>query len=521
MKQTRKKLTMAALVMLGVLTFGCTELEQPEQTQNNIVTVTTTVNLGVDTKALTNSGVKTFAAGDKIAVIYKDQFGTTQKVVSNALPAGSYGNSATFTVEWKSDMHYNYEPQAGSKVRYIYPAAMAVNNVASMDVDAETTINYSALATQDGELATLATKNDLAVFDGTVPSNAKLPASSTLTNQLAICKFTVKKTGSADPITSSLTEMVINDGTNNYTVKPSSLDTIYVAMRPITNEKTITISAEADGSITKKYKKTITGGKELSANTIVPISVTMIEGALSGKFSVGASKQVCFSQGNLLASTTDGGANWKWQFFNYQYEHGGNATITGGGTVTKNSTNEISVDLFGWSTNTYYGINNSENNNDYYGSFVDWGNLAIVNGGNTANSGWRTLTEEEWRYLFESRTNASYKYGLATFFSTYGLIILPDDYTGTSINTSRSGWGNNIINNTDIWKPFEDAGAVFLPAAGYRQANEHKTDPPIIYWSSTPLDTEKAMSMKASSINLTTGNDSRYQGCSVRLVRDI
>lgn len=518
MKQTRKKLIIAALVMLGAITFGCTELEQPEKTQDIIGTVTTTVTLGSDTKALTSDGVKTFAAGDQIAVIYKDQDGTTRKVVSNPLPAGSYGNSATFTVKWQSNTYSDYEPQAGSKVRYIYPAAMAVNSMAGLDVDADATINYAALATQDGQLTTLATNYDLAVFDGTVPSNGKLPASSTLTNPLVICKFAVKITGSASTITSALTKLVIKDGTNTYTVTPSSLDTIYVSMRPVSSEKTITILAEADGPLTKKYGKTLTG-KELSANTIVPITVTMIEGALSGKFSVAEGKQVCFSQGNLYAATTDGGDHWKWGFFNYQYQCGGNAnaTITGNGTVTPNSTYEKTVDLFGWSTaKTYYGIHNSEESSDYDGVFVDWGNF----GGNTTNSGWRTLTEEEWRYLFESRTNASDKYGLATFFSTYGLIILPDNYSGPNIIFSRSGWSNNIIDNTDTWKPYEDAGAVFLPAAGYRHGNVLKNDPPIVYWSSSTNSESKPLSIR-NNIYTSINSTDRYQGCSVRLVRDI
>lgn len=38
------------------------------------------------------------------------------------------------------------------------------------------------------------------------------------------------------------------------------------------------------------------------------------EGAIKGKFSVGAGQQVYFAKGNLLATTTDLGTTWSWAF---------------------------------------------------------------------------------------------------------------------------------------------------------------------------------------------------------------
>ena len=88
-----------------------------------------------------------------------------------------------------------------------------------------------------------------------------------------------------------------------------------------------------------------------------------IKGKLPGAFSVSATKQVWFSQGNLQATTSNYGASWTWFFAENQWDYIGNETantaINGNGTVSTNGT----VDLFGWSTAaTYYGIHNSTSN---------------------------------------------------------------------------------------------------------------------------------------------------------------
>ena len=58
------------------------------------------------------------------------------------------------------------------------------------------------------------------------------------------------------------------------------------------------------------------------------------------------------------------------------------------------------IDLFGWGT----GANPTKNSADYndYSTFTDSGTNPITNGGNQANM-WRTLTNDEWNYLFNAR----------------------------------------------------------------------------------------------------------------------
>ena len=154
-KKTMKKIFLSlgtfALFLMGALTIGCTEISE-EIIPDGPVTLSTSVSFSDATKALSEAGVKTFAAGDRIAVIYKNTSGQTKKAISEALVGNGTdiqngGKYAEFTVTLSS-------PKANGKVRYIYPAGMAKETIAT---DAETdnedaTVNYDALSTQDGTI---------------------------------------------------------------------------------------------------------------------------------------------------------------------------------------------------------------------------------------------------------------------------------------------------------------------------------------------------------------------------------
>lgn len=260
-----------ALAVVGVLMSGCAEeVEVVQPAVNGTVTMKTTISLDGKsaTRALTEAGVKTFAAGDQIAVIYEQGTGTS-KAVSVALTAAdidaSDAHKATFTVALTN-------PKANGKVRYIYPASMAADDVSTTTPDNAATINYTALATQDGTFASLASTYDLAVYDGTMGATATLPESASLTNPLTIGKFTIKNTTDAD-ITNTITKLTIGDGTNTYTVnRTAAAGPIYVAMKPIASTQNVTVNATAG---TDNYYKSVTG-KDLAASNIYDITVKVI-----------------------------------------------------------------------------------------------------------------------------------------------------------------------------------------------------------------------------------------------------
>ena len=234
-------LSMAALVLMGAAMTGCISGELvDEQAENNskMVTLTTTVGLGTPTKALTAEGVKTFAEGETMAVVYNN--GTTMvKTVSRALEAGDLidgGRSATFTFALET-------PNTSVDVTYIYPASMA---------KADGSVNYDALATQDGTLASLSSNLDLATYTGAWEGTS-LP-SCTLVNQLAILAITLKDFEGSE-ITGGISGMTVSDGTNDYAVsRAAAAGPIYVAILPTASAK-IWISATTG---TVNYIKSLT-----------------------------------------------------------------------------------------------------------------------------------------------------------------------------------------------------------------------------------------------------------------------
>lgn len=499
MKKTMRFLSMAALALVGAVMTGCTNddniIDEPQQpeSKNNVVTLTTTVSLdgGAQTRALTSGGVKTFAAGETMALVYKNTSSATVKVVSAALTdpdITNEGKSATFTFELTN-------PDRSQNVTYIYPAAMANN---------DGTVNYDALATQDGTLATLSSSLDLATYSAAWNAGS-LPA-ATLKNQLAILALTLKNSTGSSDITSSITGVTLSDGTNSYAVSRSAAaGPIYVAIQPTTSAD-ITVTA-TDG--TNNYTKSLTG-KTYAANNGYSVSWKMI---LTGAFTINSSgTQVKFAPGNLRYTS---GA---WSFFDNQWDY-----------YTTYSAD--SWDKFGWSTSaTDYGKNTSTSFLTYSGDFKDWGDAV--------GSGWRTLTSAEWTYVFSTRTTggtvfgtSSARYAHATIntngTSVNGMILFPDgvDIASNEVTTAGSVNATSAYATkctTAQWAALAAKGCVFLPAAGYRNGTSVEDAGSYgRFWSSSP-NGEFAYSVGFSSVGLnTTNNINRCRGFSVRLVRQV
>lgn len=257
-------------------------------------------------------------------------------------------------------------------------------------------------------------------------------------------------------------------------------------------------------------------------------------------FSVSESTTVHFSSGNLQAvfAETDN-TSCTWQFAPTQYSIVGGATANnavGNNVVTTTGT----VDLFGWvgSSGTFaaYGINNSMEASGYgttAGEALkhDWS--VAANAASLGNhNDWRTLTKDEWYYMFNTRTNAVSKYGTATVCGVHGLVVLPDDWTlpsGCSFTSGTNGvWDENSYDVTS-WATMESNGAVFLPAAGYRrETGVYDVGIYGSYWSSTSCEEGTWYSSNSYGANFRSyglyqdgDHFGRFLGYSVRLVRDI
>ena len=310
---------MATLAVMGAMMAGCASedniIADPQQPAGPTgpLTLTTTVTLGdgANTRALTSEGVKTFKEGDKIAVKYiRNDYGISKTDVSNALKTtdiSSDGKTATFTVT------LTYTPKEGCNVTYVYPAVLGEDGTRDEMIQND----------QDGTLTTLASKFDYCEGSGTMGGTAPnfvLPTGVTLENQLTLAKFTVSA-GTSD-ITSSVTQLMIDDGTHCYTVnRTAAAGPIWVAMYPIASTQKIKVTA-VNG--TDLYQSGDITGKTLAKNNYYDISVTTPQIDMS-YVSVDLKQPLTFEAKGGAATvkfklsscvkkpveySTDGGSNW-------------------------------------------------------------------------------------------------------------------------------------------------------------------------------------------------------------------
>ena len=388
--KTVKLLSIAALAFVGALTAGCNSddkiMDQPQQPQNtdNTVTLTTTVSMdgAAGTRALTSTGVKTFAEGETMAIYYwKNKGNDHEKAVSAPLTAGDItngGKSATFTFTLDN-------PYKDMSVVYTYPAAMA---------NADFTPNYDALYNnQDGTLATLASNFDFCTRSGAWNGD-NLP-SLTLVNQLAILAINLKNSTGTSDITGDITGMTISDGTNTYAVSRSAVaGPIYVAIRP-TSDATITVTA-TDG--TNNYTKTLTS-KTYAAGNGYPVSWRMIKTYTLAESTVG------------MIVGTDGKAYAAADKDNLP------SGVTAAGMVAyKNGSNGLVIALadeantMNWSTAT--------------GASGAAAHTPVVTGGT-----WKLPSKAEWNQMFRDDADADIAnyYSLNNDISAAGGTAFPED----------------------------------------------------------------------------------------------
>ena len=308
---------------------------------------------------------------------------------------------------------------------------------------------------------------------------------------------------------------------------------------PIPTVDSITFAADIESSDTLHLilPRTIIVHDTVIKEVIVEVHDTIYQcpdepdpnAPLAGVFSVAADKQVKFSKGNLQYTQSTN----TWAFAANQYEMLGTANV-------ENSALADKIDLFGWSGSTAtakWGISTSENNEDYFGDFADWGqNIGDGSIPDGSGQGWRTLTLDEWIYLRKTRANAASLMGVARIQISEeqyanGLILLPDTWTCPDGVTFKSGFASTYSEQAyadyqtlslEQWATLEAAGAVFLPASGGRGGSSIGTVQEYgNYWSATPDDSLIANCLIFYSLVADWGGSRRCYGRAVRLVQDL
>ena len=437
MKKTFRFLSMAALALMGAMMTGCSSeddsiIDNPQQPANtsNVVTLTTTIGFDANTstRALASGGVKTFAEGDQIAVIYKNASDETIKTVST-ISSGAGTKTATFTVALTN-------PDNTKAIRYIYPAAMAKATIATnATIDDDGTVDFTKLNSQTGSLTTLGNNLDLCTLDAANWTSGTLPT-GTLENKLAILAITVKNSGGTDK-TSTITSLSVGDGSNVYSVTRDAIaGPIYVAIRPVASAN-IDITAN-EGS--QCYNKSLTG-KTYAASNGYSVSWKMPEALISNANTVNYGMAVC-AAGHLHPAKTavPSGCTAVGIL--------GKVTATGHGLILalKNATAQTWNTINGWTSETTYAGTTLKLLPDdaARGSLTSYTTL-----GSTAVSNWAVAQKSDYEAIFTNlgstvsdKDGYTYDGNVNAYITTGvgGTAISGANWSATVLSGSNNAW---------------------------------------------------------------------------------
>ena len=255
------------------------------------------------------------------------------------------------------------------------------------------------------------------------------------------------------------------------------------------------------------------------------------EGAVNARYTIADGVTVVFAQGNLQYQAS----SRTWRFAANQYD------VIGYPNELLDTSYTGWIDLFGWGTSGYNGLmpyTVTDSNGVYVagersitGSDYDWGRYNVISNGGNNRGVWRTMTYDEWRHLLWFRDEARMKRGLATIQGARanggamcGLLLLPDKWDlpeGCAFQYGTAKGFETNVYTMEQWNRMDGAGAVFLPAAGYRDkyhvslVGEYGC-----YWTSSYYDEYTASELYIQAIGYDLSSSARSNGHSVRLVQE-
>lgn len=238
MRKNNLFVLLAAAMSAGTVFYSCNRFEEqlqpqePQEQGTSAYTLKVKAEKGTATKALTDEGVTlkaSWAAGDDVEVynVGGDHLGTLVPAVSSTSSTTLSGNLTT---------------------------APAMDEVLTLKFRSN---NY---ATQQGTLEYIAANCDYATAEVTVTAvsgNSIETTPAHFVSQQAIVKFTLRNSGDTGDL--NVTQLLVNDGTNTYTITPVSAtpSVLYVAIEGF-SEKTVTMTANTGSAYYDRTKADVT-----------------------------------------------------------------------------------------------------------------------------------------------------------------------------------------------------------------------------------------------------------------------
>ena len=470
---------------------------------------------------------------------------------------GQYVGSLTFNNGFFSGTIYPNQNVTDQPLHFYFVGNAAVTGTPVVN---ETTSLSISIADQSGNLPVLSYGASTKPFTG-----ANATYSTTLKNKCALVKFILDNPTEETVILSNVpTVATVNfaNPTSETAIAATDLTDLHdmtlrydanwnqnlrwVILLPGTSLSNCGVTWQGEGNMPAMENNTYVNAN-LQLNNPAPVPdppaaeyAVKTSGGTLTTFSVSANKKVYFSRGNLVASFSTNSFADGWSFHDTQFDEiDGPYAVNGLGQIQSyhqqsntncnNPVNENGLifssghnsgDRFTWgyfdqiklTTSEYLNVN--ENLTKTAAVAKDWG--IVFTESSPEGGNWRTLSADEWNYLFNGPSNVrGNKRFLRVFLRNYieesgesylGVFVFPDNYSGSDLTgsyTFNSVTGNPTIiqnsnSNPDVQKML-DAGAVFLPCVGYRYKERYydylcyNYEPYIgagigYYWSSTCTD---------------------------------
>ncbi len=277
---------MAALALTAATLLACSnkdELKPAPQARTYTLTTTLSPKGGVETRSsMTDNGDGSISAawevGDQIWVLYTNIGDAPEETMATVTAVDPSTKAATISLTLTN-------PKNGGSISFGYPAGFF--NDPKDPCIAQT----GTLDDINANFAAISGTETMFVFDSevTLPDVTMMPA-------MCIWKFSF--TDGTDDITSAVTKLVVDFPVNSmtYTVTPTSLDNIYVAMYgDIINGQPVSVIAQTDLGV---YRKTAASVSLASGTTYTSTGLELTSAAITNAVA-GDIGQLVGADGNI------------------------------------------------------------------------------------------------------------------------------------------------------------------------------------------------------------------------------